>query len=379
MTTKSYSRTSTIGGGGATLFEYRNSSGTNTPAAIRKQGKLSENSYTLDLRMTYNGPIEMSFIGTSNMLHATGGMTIARPPTPSNIQAYARLLDKYKQSDFNLAVTAGESREAWHMIADRMFKFGAALREMRHGNVKSALRALGTTKRASRGAQRKFDSGDISGSFLELHYGWAPLLNDIYSAAQVMNKPYVPPPSIRTSTHTKGDPWKASYASMQPYVDPGENELSIYHICRLSTREISWAARLGLLNPLTVAWELTTLSFVADWFLPIGKMIQALEAIYVIPVGTYIRTDLWKNQSTMTVPAGVFCQNIGRTSVGSGLLRNKSVQMTRLVSLSIPNEVYPNNSTPRGSMIDLDLSLSQASSAAALLHQAFRAVVGKRS
>lgn len=36
--------------------------------------------------------------------------------------------------------------------------------------------------------------------------------------------------------------------------------------------------RFGLLNPLEVIWELVPLSFVADWFLPIGDYLSALDA-----------------------------------------------------------------------------------------------------
>lgn len=37
-------------------------------------------------------------------------------------------------------------------------------------------------------------------------------------------------------------------------------------------------ARFGLVNPLEVAWELLPFSFVADWFLPIGGYLNAMDA-----------------------------------------------------------------------------------------------------
>jgi len=36
--------------------------------------------------------------------------------------------------------------------------------------------------------------------------------------------------------------------------------------------------RLGLLNPVSLAWELVSWSFVVDWVVPIGPMFQALTA-----------------------------------------------------------------------------------------------------
>jgi hypothetical protein len=50
--------------------------------------------------------------------------------------------------------------------------------------------------------------------------------------------------------------------------------------------------RLGLVNPLAVAWELVPLSFVFDWFLPVGDMLSALT----IGFGTTFKTGyttLW--------------------------------------------------------------------------------------
>ena len=37
-------------------------------------------------------------------------------------------------------------------------------------------------------------------------------------------------------------------------------------------------SQLGLTDPLGIAWELTRLSFVADWFVPIGAWLQARSA-----------------------------------------------------------------------------------------------------
>lgn len=36
--------------------------------------------------------------------------------------------------------------------------------------------------------------------------------------------------------------------------------------------------QLGLMNPLALAWELVTFSFVIDWFLPIGPVLNAMSA-----------------------------------------------------------------------------------------------------
>lgn len=49
-------------------------------------------------------------------------------------------------------------------------------------------------------------------------------------------------------------------------------------------------AQLGLLSPLSVAWELTTLSFVVDWFFHIGTFIRTWEGTFGVAIRDYWET-----------------------------------------------------------------------------------------
>jgi hypothetical protein len=379
MTTAVWTKRTNLNNNGAYVEHGRNSVGGNTPHADLIAGRFNENGYTSTRWYTLNEPILTNHLGgiPTNVIFASGGYKSSPSPAePSNIEALARLLGKYKQSDFNLAVSAGESRESWHMIADRMFRFGEALRRTRNGDLTGALRAMGSSKRASRRAQRKLGSGDISGSFLELQYGWVPLINDIYAASELINEPLVEKSSIRTSLRTTSGDFQTAISQAQSQSVTHQRERTVYHIAKLSTTEVTWAARLGLLNPLSVAWELTTLSFVADWFLPIGSLIEAVEASYILPVGKYIKTDVLRTFVQLTIGAGAPCWNYSSTGAvkaqKGGIFSQKRTEMTRNISNSVPNNLF-DGSGPRQSLIDTDLSLRQAASASALLHQAFQA------
>lgn len=381
MTVKDTTRTVTLAPGGAFETTRRLSSGGDTPHASLIKGILGENGYTSQRYVEHNGGIILRDVlgnrSYSNVRFGTGGWNAwVSPPIPSNIKPLSNLLQKYKDSNFNLAVSVGESRESWHMIADRMFRFGEALKQVKRGNVSGALRALGSTKRSSRRAQRKLDTGDISGSFLELHYGWSPLLSDIYNAAELVNKPRTSKHSIRTSVRTSGPDLVAYRSQHQKDLKTIRNERTVYHIAKLSSTEISWAERLGLFQPLSIAWELTTLSFVADWFLPIGDLIEAVEASYIIPVGAYIKSDVYRYHASIDVSNGQDLYGPDGTPrykcEGSGSYYVKGTNMTRTVLPKVPDNIF-DGTGPRQSLIDLDLSLSQVASASALLHQAFRA------
>lgn len=376
MTYRYETRTTPLNSNGAHRYDWHISSGGDTPAAARKQGIFSENPYTCKVGSFLNGPVHMDLNGgyDASVQYATGGgfKGWVNPEVPSNIKALSNLLEKFKQSDFNLAVSVGESRESWHMISDRMFKFAEALKRTRRGDLPGALRAMGSSKRVSRKSQRKLDSGDVSGSFLELQYGWVPLLNDIYNAAEVINTPNVSKPSVRTSVVVTGPDRLTAMPGHQADATTRENKRSVYHIAKLSTTELSMAVRLGLAQPMSIAWELTTLSFVADWFLPVGDLIQAVEATYLLPVGKYIKSDVLRQSCSLVLSANTRLWGPWNVSHGGGVMTYKSTEMTRTVLSKAPENIF-DGSGPRQSLIDLDLSLSQLSSASALLHQAFKA------
>ena len=141
MTQRNENSVEYLNNGGAYLRKWHNSSGGDTPAVLRNAGILNENNYTTSVGFQLNQPIIIDAYGgiESNVEYATAGFkSWVNPSTPSNIKALSNLLEKFKQSDFNLAVTAGESREAWHMISDRMFKFSEALRRTRRGDLSGA-------------------------------------------------------------------------------------------------------------------------------------------------------------------------------------------------------------------------------------------------
>lgn len=382
MSTKAYDRTYPLSPHGAYFRDYAACSGVDTPSSLRAQGILQDNFYTAEYESVWNGPISYKFRNIEGYpvtnTHMIGLGAFVRPGVVelmSNYKSYANLLEKYRQSEFNLAVTAGEARESWHMIADRMIGFATAMRHVRKGNLRDALRALGSSKRPSRRSQRKLDSGDVSGSFLELHYGWVPLLQDIFAAAELVEKPYVHNPSIRTSDRVEGAPVRYVTSTFEGtgWAWQQLNQRRVYHLTRLSTKEVSWAFRLGLTNPAAIAWELIPFSFLFDWFLPISDIIAAHEALKVIPVGRHVRTDVLKSFCGMTVPENAFIPGYHATtrSVTSGLYWRRRTDMSRIITSELPPEVYTGNG-PRQSLISFDASLRRVSAASALLHQAFR-------
>jgi hypothetical protein len=100
--------------------------------------------------------------------------------------------------------------------------------------------------------------------------------------------------------------------------------------------------RLGLLNPWEIAWELVPLSFVFDWFMPVGNFLSSFTASLgtVFKTG-YTTTWLENNFTAKYPPFG----NVGFHSgkMASVNYRTKSMRRSLLTSFPIPIPYFDPN------------------------------------
>lgn len=128
----------------------------------------------------------------------------------------------------------------------------------------------------------------IANRYLEYVYGWKPLCSDIYALQKLIQDGFGKPLLF----HGKGTSNRQSQSQASNYTDFSNSTYTEFGPVteRATARCNIWAQidpnwsgaramnQLGLLNPLSLAWELTPWSFVVDWFLPIGSALQALSA-----------------------------------------------------------------------------------------------------
>jgi len=223
------------------------------------------------------------------------------------LKLLGKLRDKMQGSDFNMSVFLGEGHQALELIAGSAVKIAKSLFHLRKGDVAGATRSLleGTSraplnpyKNGGRYLQKwiKPTAKNLSGHWLELQYGWLPLLDDAKSGAEFLaHKLSVPAQqSYRMSVRREEDQSRFTVLDNVGGVLKGvHSSASRYHQRFLKvvvTEHPSMLAQLGLLDPQLVAWELVPFSFVADWFIPIGSYLEA-RAISSAVVGKYVTTD----------------------------------------------------------------------------------------
>lgn len=183
------------------------------------------------------------------------------------IGAYDRLKSS-AQEQAELGVAILEARSAVSMMANRLLQLAKFARLLLRGRIAEAARHLGVLR--PKGASRRKKFADL---WLEFSFGWKPLVQDIYSAVDVLQNPL-------TSSRIKGSysfSWTYKQTSAYNYTREhttfGQSYLTMGAEVVISNPNLYLANQLGLINPFSIAWELVPFSFVVDWFSNLGQVL----------------------------------------------------------------------------------------------------------
>lgn len=201
------------------------------------------------------------------------------------MNALTKLLTKVKEHDFNLAVELGQLNQTVNLLSDNLRKLGRAALALKRGDFSTAARQLGARPRGTR-----LKKSDISGRWLELQYGWLPLVGSSFEAAKAFEAiSNGPRKTLIRATVKRNVTWNASASPTHFKATCGGSvrRTILYEL----KEEMSAERQLGLENPASVLWELTPWSFVVDWFIPIGTYIDNLHQIPSLK-GRFLVTDV---------------------------------------------------------------------------------------
>lgn len=181
--------------------------------------------------------------------------------------------------------------ECLNRLLDEKAAIGASLGEARQTiNAFSALvtdgaRYLNAFKRGNFRAIARRNGGkrignSVSDAWLQLSYGWRPLAADIHSAQANVHRVLAKGLAIAAK---RGSNYETEVTRNDLPGDYDEVQ-KIRHrvICQLGAvidnPSIAYLNTFGLINPLSIAWELVPWSFAIDWFVPVGKTLEAVTA-----------------------------------------------------------------------------------------------------
>jgi hypothetical protein len=188
-------------------------------------------------------------------------------------KALSKIAEKSKNHSFNLAVNTAQLGKTSQMVVGTLGKLGRSMLALKRGDFSTAARQLGAKPRTSR-----LTTKDVSGRWLELQYGWLPLLGDCYEAAKAYENITKGPRSYR-STSSAYREGTFNYSASPGTESCTQQFFRSHRYIYEGTEQMSSARQLGLTDPLSVLWEVIPYSFVVDWFIPIGDYLSNINQI----------------------------------------------------------------------------------------------------
>jgi len=200
--------------------------------------------------------------------------------------AKSRLISKVSRQKVNIAQNIGEYRQVQSMFLTNTLRMVNAYRAIRHGDVQGLSRALKLSKRRKAHLERVGSKSLVrnpSAWWLELQYGWLPLLGDVYTGVTTFYSRMEQ--GARIGVKATASLKETVAASNVAAVGIVRYDSVTQRKAVCSTGVTFWVddARLanaqdwGIINPLLLAWELLPYSFVVDWFLPVGNWLATLD------------------------------------------------------------------------------------------------------
>lgn len=217
------------------------------------------------------------------------------PAFPGYYRAAKSVNSKIGSIDVNAALAFAERRKTFSLVKDNASRVVDAMDHIRYNNdLKGAATALGADFDGSR--HSRFTRG-FGPKWLELIYGWKPLLSDIHGAL--------------TAPHALSIPefWVKSTVLTKQHIEEYDRSIDLDYrvtfktLVRVTNPVEYSAQRLGLTNPLLIAWELVPYSFVVDWFLPVGGYLESLDSRLGLELDESSSTYSVKESQEIKLPA----------------------------------------------------------------------------
>ncbi|UUW21395.1 MAG: maturation protein [Sanya fiers-like virus 46] len=334
-------------------------------------------------------PLSRGFIAGFSANQGTGWESADYTPDLAECDSIAlsKLLNALKdaRSQYSLAVALGEGKETAAHLASTARRLVNGFRAFRKGNIGDAYKHLAGRRpvpvrkqRIHRGLKKKARDGslldDVSSGWMEFSYAWMPLLSDIDSAARYIAEKCVDPAKAPVQRFSKKHTMEKDQTKLVSY-NSWPNEYKARFVCKTTTTvrytyELAPAYQprlleeLGFTDPATVAWNLLPLSFVVDWFVNVGQVLESLHEFQQWRVVRGIKATKVTNMLEKTLYSGPVSNNcvISAPPQGATFARYSREPQSSLPT-AIPLRVTIDN--------PFDLKSGQMASAAVLLRYAF--------
>lgn len=290
--------------------------------------------------LTYNGyRNEHAARGVVTFAPAySSGVYQAPPPQQANYKIESggrmhqicsnKLVERARNVEIDLGVALGEFGETSRFIASTLRKSVEMMTKLKKGDISGALRTYRQPSHRNlrgTGTVPYKDRADVravldaaADTQLTTSFALTPLINDVNDAIHILNHG-LENPKLRIQTVRASHEASGEFDHFLDIPNPMGTYASKFRYSSRCSGKIMYVAddprfatleSIGLINPLSVAWELVPLSFVLDWFIPVGGYIEnvfAPQGLKFIAGYTYCKAKSSTHQRTSLVGWNTEC------------------------------------------------------------------------
>lgn len=225
-------------------------------------------------------------------------------PRNFDLSVQNKLVGSIKGHSFNLGTFTATSGQLVQQTLSTLGAVTGALVNLRRGNLAGALQNLAMTpgQRYRKHMNGLLDSGDISGTWLAMQYGWLPTLSDLHDSAVAFS---VLTSKARKEVHIVSKSVQEKSTQTGPNYDVEHYAVAGIRYKYILTEQLSSARSLGLYDPASIVWEVLPWSFVVDWFIPIGTYLENLNVLPFLQ-GRWVRSVRQKQTAYIDSFKGIY-------------------------------------------------------------------------
>jgi hypothetical protein len=271
----------------------------------------------------------------------------SREAAKASNNAYGKFQDHAKDAAQN-ANNLLEMKGAASQILQHVTALGKSVEAARKLDIPGMVSALGVFVPSGTKKRWKKQAKAPADLWLEYHFGWEPLVQDIGSSIDILQGTGK---SSKQKRHITGhaESKSSAYASLdsddffhQRY-DRGFNSVEYKMSTRMGANvvttnpNVAMANQMGFVNPLSVAWEAVPFSFVVDWFGNVGQCLSAMTDSLGFDYEGGWTTTHWEKTVKHQLSRSQLPDFPGDTTFGYESWTARSIQIVRATAILGPS------------------------------------------
>jgi hypothetical protein len=360
-------------------------SGVRTPLFGRlTASQLPVNPHAVTITETVDSPgAFLNFIPSTGIFFNQFKRHTSLYPAPPGISHLAdaqfkslRKLIEAAESDIeaNIAQDIAQIGQTTRLITNTATRIVKSVNALKKGNIPGAISALWSGHMPRFHGKGPSLSKSLASNWLELQYGWKPLLQDVKGGMEALKRLNSSSSPLVRRVTSSGSVTSTVITPILDRTGQGNKVGSHTVVTHSRTKYVlrykiddklkAFLAQTGFTNPVNLLWEIVPFSFVVDWFIPIGPYLETLSSWDGLVFLDGSQTNFTRGSATSAVDGSwTFA---GQNNEDHSRFRRQTILLNRTKLTVFPTAKIP--STFKNGLA----SVTHAKNALALLRAAFK-------